>query len=510
MSTWRSVRANVRTLRAALTFAGVAPDHRLLCGLAVSRRNLGTGTPLRNDFFKDLEAQLAATRKKVADALPGSSWSPLEINPNLPPERTDIVIVGGGVMGWSVAYWLKKKEGLRGGLNVIVVEKDTTYSQASSVLSAGGIRQQFSLLENISLSMASADFLRNINEHLGVLNEDAVDVQFNQAGYLFLASHKGAHIMEENFKTQRAAGAQVALLSPTQLREKFPWINTEDVALAAYGLENEGWFDPWMLLSALRRKAVSMGVVPCCGEVTGFKYFSNEAVTEDGQRLKLHRINKVLVQMPHSLEYQPVECTIVVNTAGAFSAKVARMLGVGLGPKDTLAGISLPVEPRKRFIYVFHCPEGPGLDTPFLIDPSGVYFRREGLGGNYIAGRSPDEGEEPDVTNLDVDHQFFQDKIWPELAHRVPAFEKLKVRSAWAGYYDYNTLDQNGIVGAHPLVNNMYFATGFSGHGLQHSPAVGRAVAELILDGNFTTLDLSRLGFRRIIEGEPMLETNIV
>ncbi|XP_061659318.1 FAD-dependent oxidoreductase domain-containing protein 1 isoform X2 [Syngnathoides biaculeatus] len=316
--------------------------------------------------------------------------------------------------------------------------------------------------------------------------------------------------MEDNYRTQRAAGAQVSLLSPTQLKEKFPWMNTEDVALASYGLENEGWFDPWMLLNAFRRKAMSMGVIQCCGEVTGFKYSSNEVVTEDGEPLELRRIKSVKVQMPSSLEYQPVECAVVVNAAGAFSAKLAHMLGAGLGPEDTLAGIPIPVEPRKRFIYVFHCPDGPGLDTPFLIDHSGVYFRREGLGGNYIAGRSPDQGEEPDAANLDVDHQFFQDKIWPELAHRVPAFEKLKVTSAWAGYYDYNTLDQNGIVGAHPLVSNMYFATGFSGHGLQHSPAVGRATAELILDGGFTTLDLSRLGFRRIADHEPMLERIIL
>ncbi|XP_061607322.1 FAD-dependent oxidoreductase domain-containing protein 1 isoform X1 [Phyllopteryx taeniolatus] len=510
MSTWRSLCANVRTLRVLLTFRRVAPDPRRPCGLVASRRSLSTGTPLRNDFFKDLEAKLAATRKKARDALPGSAWSPLHINPNLPPERTDIVIVGGGVVGWAVAYWLKKKEGIRGGLKVVVVEKDTTYSRASTVLSAGGIRQQFSLLENISLSMASADFLRNINEHLGVLNEDPVDVQFNQAGYLLLASDKAAHIMEDNYHTQRAAGAQVSLLSPTQLKETFPWMNTEDVALASYGVENEGWFDPWTLLNALRRKAISMGVVQCCGEVTGFKYSSNEVMTEDGQRLELRRIKSVQVQMPNSLEFQPVECAVAVNAAGAFSAKLAHMLGAGLGPEDTLAGIPIPVEPRKRFIYVFHCPDGPGLDTPFLVDQSGVYFRREGFGGNYIAGRSPDQGEEPDVANLDVDHQFFQDKIWPELAHRVPAFEKLKVTSAWAGYYDYNTLDQNGIVGTHPLVSNMYFATGFSGHGLQHSPAVGRAVAELILDGGFSTVDLSRLGFRRIADREPVLERNIV
>ncbi|XP_042354940.1 FAD-dependent oxidoreductase domain-containing protein 1 [Plectropomus leopardus] len=511
MSTWRRLHVKVRAAHGLLfTSRRLTRRHTWLYGHLSLCQNLSTGTPLRNDFFKDLETQLAAMRKKASDALPGSSWSPLQINPNLPPERADIVIVGGGVVGWSIAYWLKQKERVRGGVKVVVVEKDPTYSQASTVLSAGGIRQQFSLPENIHLSLASAAFMRNINEHLGVLHEDPVDLQFNQSGYLFLASERVAHIMEDNYSTQRYAGAKVALLSPTQLKEKFPWINTDGVALASYGLENEGWFDPWTLLNAFKRKAISMGVIPCCGEVTDFKYTIDVLMTADGDYVDIRRIKSVKVQMPNSLEYQPVECAIVVNAAGAFSAKLAEILGIGSGPKDSIAGIPVPVEPRKRYIYVVHCPDGPGLDSPFVIDYSGVYFRREGLGGNYITGTSPEESEEPDTSNLEVDHQFFEDKIWPSLASRVPGFEKLKVTSAWAGYYDYNTFDQNGIIGIHPLINNMYFATGFSGHGLQHSPAVGRSVAELILDGNFTTLDLSGFGFRRILAQEPMLERNIV
>ncbi|KAM9846496.1 FAD-dependent oxidoreductase domain-containing protein 1 [Aulostomus maculatus] len=510
MLAWRRVQAEVRAAAGLLTSGRGTRDSTWPCGRVTPRQSLRTGTPLRNDFFKDLEAQLAAMKKKAADALPGSDWSPLEINPNLPPERADIVIVGGGVVGWSVAYWLKQKERVRGGLRVVVVEKDTSYSQASTVLSAGGIRQQFSLPENIFLSLASAHFLRNINEHLSVLNEEMVDLQFNQSGYLFLASEEVAHIMEENYKTQRDAGAKVSLLSATQLKEKFPWINTDGVALASHGLENEGWFDPWMLLNAFRRKAISLGVVQCCGEVTGFRSDIKMMATLDDKTWNVRRIKFVEVQMPNSLEYQLVECAVVVNAAGAFSGKLVQMLGMGFGPKNTLAGISLPVEPRKRYVYVLHCPEGPGLDTPFLIDYSGIYFRREGLGGNYIAGMSPEEAEEPDTTNLDVDHQFFEDKIWPRLAHRVPAFENLKVTSSWAGFYDYNTFDQNGIIGTHPMLENMYFATGFSGHGLQHSPAIGRAVAELIIDSGFRTLDLSGLGFRRILAQEPMLERNIV
>ncbi|KAM8834741.1 FAD-dependent oxidoreductase domain-containing protein 1 isoform 1-T2 [Synchiropus picturatus] len=502
MTTWRRLSAKLRT------FPRVATSRQPVSRLACSR-SLSTGARLRRDFFKDLEEQLTTAKQRAVDALPGSDWSPLPTTAELPPERADIVIVGGGVVGWSIAYWLKRKERNKDGMKIVVVEKDPTYSQASTVLSAGGIRQQFSLPENICLSVASADFLRNINAHLGILNEDAVDLQFNQSGYLFLASEDVAHIMEENHRTQRSNGAQVSLLSPTQLKEKFPWINTEGVVLASYGLENEGWFDPWTLLNAFRRKAASMGVIQCRGEVTDFRYATKTVQTTDGDEVNLRRIKHVNVRMPNSREFQPVECAIVVNAAGAFSGKLMEMLGFG-SDKNTPGEFLLPVQPRKRFVYVLHCPDGPGLDTPFLIDYSGAYFRREGLGGNYIAGASPEEEDEPDASNLEVDHEFFVEKVWPRLAARVPAFEKLKVTSAWAGFYDYNTFDQNGIIGMHPLITNMYFATGFSGHGLQHSPAVGRAVAELILDAGFKTLDLSGFGFTRIVKQEPMLERNIV
>ncbi|XP_075695286.1 FAD-dependent oxidoreductase domain-containing protein 1 isoform X2 [Rhinoderma darwinii] len=360
------------------------------------------------------------------------------------------------------------------------------------------------------MSLFGAHFLCNINEYLGIINEDPIDIQFNPSGYLFLSSEKGAEILEDNYRVQREQGAKVALLSPEQLKKKFPWINTQDVALASYGLENEGWFDPWLLLSALRRKALSMGVIHCHGEVAGLNYDTKEMVTAGGDPVNFKVIKQVIVQTQNSLENQPVDCMAVINAAGAWSSKVAEMVGIGCGNPGSFEVVKLPVEPRKRYIYMFHCPDGPGLDCPMLIDSSGVYFRREGLGGNYIGGLSPPEEEEPDHSNLDVDHDYFQQKVWPLLAHRVPVFESLKVKSAWAGYYDYNTYDQNGIIGIHPLVQNLYFACGFSGHGLQQAPAVGRAVAELLNYGQFTTLDLRSFDFQRFIFQQPVLERNIV
>ncbi|XP_072585505.1 FAD-dependent oxidoreductase domain-containing protein 1 isoform X2 [Vulpes vulpes] len=316
--------------------------------------------------------------------------------------------------------------------------------------------------------------------------------------------------MESNVKVQRQEGAKVCLMSPEQLRNKFPWINTDGVALASYGMEHEGWFDPWCLLQGLRRKVQSMGVLFCHGEVTRFISSSDHMETRSGEEVTLKRIHEVHVKVDRSLEYQPVECAIVINAAGAWSGQIAQLAGIGKGPPGTLQGTKLPVEPRKRYVYVWHCPQGPGLETPFVVDPSGVYFRREGLGNNYLGGCSPTEEEEPDPGNLEVDHDFFQDKVWPSLAQRVPAFETLKARSSWAGYYDYNTFDQNGVVGPHPLVINMYFATGFSGHGLQQAPAVGRAVAEMVLQGHFQTIDLSPFLFSRFYLGEKVQEHNIV
>ncbi|XP_067419647.1 FAD-dependent oxidoreductase domain-containing protein 1 isoform X2 [Emydura macquarii macquarii] len=450
-------------------------------GSAPRPRRLHTGQPLRRDIFSDLDKGLVKFQKKLKENLPGSELDLVGITKGLPPEEADVVIVGGGVMGWSVAYWLKALEPRRDTLKVVVIERDPTYSRASTVLSVGGIRQQFCLPENIKMSLYSAYFLRTINEHLGVVNQPPIDIQFNPSGYLFLASEDKAAMLEENVHIQRNHGAQVALLSPAQLKKQYPWMNTDGVAVASYGLENEGWFDPWSLLDAFRRKAMSMGVYLSYGEVISFSTSFREIMTDIGE-LTFSRINYAHVQMPNSLECQPVKCALVVNAAGPWSGKLAKMAGVGVGPQDTPEGIELPVEPRKRYVYVWHSPSGPGLDCPMLIDTTGAYFRREGLGGNYLGGLSPAEGEEPDIQDLEVDHDFFQEKIWPKLAHRVPVFESLKVKSCWAGYYDYNTFDQNAVLGSHPLVENMLFITGFSGHGLQQSPAAGRAVAELILE----------------------------
>ncbi len=230
------------------------------------------------------------------------------------------------------------------------------------------------------------------------------------------------------------------------------------------------------------RGARDNGVTIATGAVTGLEFASS-------------RIAAVMLG-----NGRRIACGSVVNAAGAWSGEVA-----------ALAGVRLPVVPRKRYVYVLDCRETPDAlrHAPLTVDPGGVWFRPEGR--TFICGKSPTEETEPPIGDLDdIDYGFFESEIWPELAARVPTFESAKVIGAWAGYYDYNTLDQNAVIGAHPGITNFYFATGFSGHGAQQGPAAGRAIAELIGYGRFTSIDLARFGYARIAEGRPLLERNVI
>lgn len=419
------------------------------------------------------------------------------------PKHVDILIVGGGIIGSSIAYWLKQRAS--DSFSTLVLERDQTYTRSTSVLSVGGIRQQFSLPENIELSLYSSQFLRNYRQHLSCLDRDVPDISFQHHGYLFLASEEGVEQLRENHKVQLELGGRAQLLTAKGLKEKFPWINTNGIALGSYGLENEGWFDPWALLSAFRYKAMSLGAEYISANLTGFRLTDMQGFQYEGEPKQT--TNYAIVKTPDGKEHE-IEFAILIVAGGPYSGEIAKMMRIGTGPG--MLETPIPVEPRKRYVYVYHCPEGPGIECPLLIDPNGTYFRREGLGGNFIGGRSPSQDEEPDVTNLDVDYTFFDNKVWPTLAERVPCFEGIKIKSAWAGFYDYNTLDQNAIIGTHPYYPNVIFATGFSGHGIQMAPAVGRAVMELLLDGRYRTIDLKRFCVERIIKNEPIFESNIV
>jgi len=388
----------------------------------------------------------------------------------------DIVIVGGGVIGSAIACFILCDPAFGG--TVTVVECDPSYARASSALSASSIRQQFSTAVNIEIGRFGIEFLRRIGEHLAVDGERP-DIALVEHGYLYLASASGAAILERNHALQREHGVDVALLAPGSLRERFPWLATDGVALGSLGLSGEGWFDGYSLMQAFRRKARSRGAIFVHAEGCGFDVEGTRIVAlrlADGTRLRSDAF---------------------VNAAGPWAASVAGWLG-----------IELPVRARRRCVFAFSCPTT--LERcPLVIDTNGVWFRPEGR-NRFICGVSPDAANDPDDQSLDVDHSLFDDVLWPALAARVPAFEALRRLQAWAGYYEFNTFDHNGIVGAHPQWPNFYFANGFSGHGLQQAPAVGRGVAELLVHERYRTLDLSQLAFERIEQRRPVVELNVI
>lgn len=410
-------------------------------------------------------------------------------NHNFVPGQTDIAIIGGGLVGSAAAFWIRKQS--RKSLSVTVIERDSSYSQASSMLSVGGVRHQFSIPENVQMSMFTSEFIRNINQHLGILGEEAPDVHFHHQGYLFLASEQSAETLSESVKMQRELGANIELFTKSRLAKKYPWLNLDGIECGSQGIQGEGWFDPWLLLCALKKKNINMGVNYVNAEVDGFFLSDN-------------RLSGLQVKCADGTA-DSLEFSTCINCAGAWAAEIAKLAGIGTG--EGYMSVGLPVEPRKRFVYVTHCPEGPGLECPLVVDTSGMYFRPEGLGGHFLLGGSPYEDQEPDVSNLEVDYNFFDEEVWPSLAHRVPSFEKLKVKSAWAGYYDYNTFDQNLVIGPHPVHTNFYFANGMSGHGVQQALCIGHALMELILYNEFNAVDLDLFRFGR---SEPLLELGIV
>ena len=396
----------------------------------------------------------------------------------LPAEAEPIVIIGGGVIGSAIAYFLTLQ---RPGCRVMVVERDPTYARASSALSASSIRQQFSTDINIEISAYGIGFLRNAGALLAC-HGDMPDVGLHEGGYLYLATPAGEPTLRENHALQRRHGADVALLSPQQLAARFPWLALQDVALGSLGLSGEGWFDGYLLLTALRKKAQSQGVRYVADEAVGLQMAGSDGVGHvSGVKLRSGAV---------------VPCSFAVNAGGPWAAAIAGW-----------AGIDLPVVGKRRTVFHLASPaQLPGC--PLLIDTSGIWLRPEGPG--FICGFAPPDGNDPDFAPLEPEYPAFEDHIWPLLAERIPGFEALRMQGAWAGYYEMNTFDHNAIVGLHPACDNLVFANGFSGHGLQQCPAVGRGLAEWMLTGGYQSLDLSPLSIERIARNQPLLEKNVI
>jgi FAD-dependent oxidoreductase domain-containing protein 1 len=396
-------------------------------------------------------------------------------------EVHDVVIVGGGVISSAIAYFLAAEHGVR----ATVIERDPTYAKASSALSASSIRQQFSTPANIALSQWSFEFLKRAHETLAVPGEAPPLLSLEEHGYLYLATAGGVATLSENHSAQIANGADIRWLDRAQLQTKFPWLATEgngedgtdDIAAGTWGARGEGWFDGSALLQAFRRKAISLGARYVRDEVTAIQHTDLS---------------------PYLIGRSTTKLFISKSIVLAVGAHINRTIPV--------SAVSLPISAKKRDVFVFESP-AQLANCPLVIDPSGVWFRPEGR--YFICGAPPRarEGEpyDPDDAPLEnIDYSLFDEVIWPALACRVPQFEALKLRSAWAGYYEMNTFDHNGLVGALPGFDNLFVACGFSGHGMQHAPAIGNAMAKLVM--GLPAPEVAVLTPARVARGERLVE----
>jgi glycine/D-amino acid oxidase-like deaminating enzyme len=396
----------------------------------------------------------------------------------------DVVIVGGAVIGSSVAYFLAANPDFRG--SILIIERDPSFRQASTSLSSSSIRCQFSNPINVKISQFGAQFIRQFAETMQV-GDDRPDLGFREAGYLFLAATQAQEkTLRENHEAQKACGADVVLWDREKLVDAFPHLRVDDIRLASYGRSGEGWFSNTGLMNGFRAKARALGADYVVDEVV--------AIGRSGNRVATVTLKSGGV----------IRAGTIVNASGPRAALTARM-----------AGLDIPVEPRKRTLFVFDCAQSPEGSArvnqgrlPLMIDPTGVFCRPEGR--FFLGGCAPVEDPAVDWDDFEPRHGEFEDIVWPALAERSQAFESIKVVNLWAGHYDFNALDHNLVVGRHPEVTNFIFANGFSGHGLQQGPAAGRGVSELIAYGRYRSLDLSEVGYQRILDGRPFLEKAVI
>lgn len=388
----------------------------------------------------------------------------------------DIVIVGGAMYGSSVAWWLTDM-GFDG--SILVVERDPTYEFTSTAHTNSCIRQQFSSPLNIKISQFGARFIKGFRDYMGG-DSRVPRLSLQSYGYMYLADTDDFNtILRSNQIIQMQNGAGTRHLGAAEIKSEYPFYNLDDIIAGNHNPIDEGYFDGNTMFDWWKRTARERGV----------EYVHNTVVAMDRQGDKIASV---------TLETgEAIPCGIVINCSGPRAVLTARM-----------AGLNVPVEPRKRYTFIFEAETPLDRDLPLTIDPSGVHMRTDGA--YYLAGCPPDDDGPVDYDDFVQDHSIWEDKVWPVLAHRVPAFERIKLRQSWAGHYAYNTFDQNAIVGPHPEVGNFIFVNGFSGHGFQQSPAIGRGVAEWITSGAYQSLDLTPFSYKRIAAGEPFAEKAVI
>ncbi len=380
--------------------------------------------------------------------------------------HADVVIIGGGVIGCSIAYHLAK----RGCTDVVLLERNTLGS-GSTERSAGGVRQQFSTPVNVAMGIYNVKAFERMAEELGC------ELIFNQYGYLFLLTREGDLAdFKATVDMQRRLGVRdVEILTADEVAKEFPYLNVEDIVGASF-CPSDGYTDPHEAVQCYSRQARLMGA----------KLY--EGVEARGIVVAGGRVKGVVSSEG------VIETRWVVNAAGPWAREVGRMVGV-----------DIPVEPvRHQIFFTEPFPEIP-RPIPLTIDyTSSFYFRKEGPG--LLMGMD-DPDEEPGF-KLDVDWGFLE-KVVEAAVHRTPILEKAKIRSAWAGLYEV-TPDHNAILGPVPEVEGFLCANGFSGHGFQMAPSVGLVISEIILDGKPRTFDIEDLSIERFSTGRLIRETRVV
>ncbi|MEO9822944.1 MAG: FAD-binding oxidoreductase [Paracoccaceae bacterium] len=392
----------------------------------------------------------------------------------------DVVIVGGAIMGSAAAWFLTDNADFDG--SVLVIERDLTYELCSTAHTNSCMRQQYSEILNVRISQFAADFVKNLRDYMGG-DERVPELSIQNFGYLYLAdTNEFADTLRENIKVQREAGAGTVLMSPDEIKAKYPFYNVDDVLLGSINTVDEGYWDGAAVFDCWRRQARERGV----------EYIENEvvALTKNANGTRVETVTLQSGDM--------ISCGQIINASGPRAARTAAM-----------AGIEVPVEPRKRFTWIFSAETPLDMDLPLTIDPSGIHMRENG-GGTYLAGGHPDIDPAVAFDDFTMDFTFWEQHAWPIIATRVPQFEAIKVTHEWAGHYAYNAFDQNAILGPHTKVENFIFINGFSGHGLQQSPAMGRATAEWVTYGEFRALDLSPFKYERIVEDRLIVEKAVI
>ncbi|NTF97957.1 NAD(P)/FAD-dependent oxidoreductase [Rhizobium rhizogenes] len=386
--------------------------------------------------------------------------------------KTDIVIIGGGAIGAAVAYFLKRTDA---SVSVTVIERDPTYNLASTPRASGGVRRLFSLPENIALSNYSIPFFDDFAETMAIDGVQA-DIGLKKNGYLFIVPPSSRDMLKQNFEIETSMGCNVVWLEPDEIKHKFPSMNVSDLGSAVYS-PDDGWIDPHSVLMGFRKKARALGADFIADEVVSFERTAT-------------RVAKVKLKSGAK-----IEADHFVNAAGAWAKDICTMLG-----------FKVPIEPLRRFEHYFETEE-PIEPLPYLKDPERLAFRPEGKG---YSGGVPTLAE-PRGYNFEIDHDYFENVVWPALAHRFPQFEKTKCKNTLPGLYDQNDFDGNVIIGpGADGLTNFHMLAGFSGHGLMHAPGCGLAMAELLLQGRYETIDLTRLGWQRLLDGRPLPERGII